>query len=205
MKSLILTDVDEVLLDWTTSFESWYRNSAPNFGGTVPTNNLKSAHDIEDWLSCDIQVTRKLISQFNLNRKYFRDIQAYPEAIRYVNLMHKDGYKFVAITACGTDKWTREFRAENLEKYFPGVFDTIHCVDVGQSKLDYLSRYQPSWWVDDKVSHAEDGGKIGHKAFLVEQPYNVGVALKYSKRVKNWQDIYDCIVDEDCYRPGWMA
>jgi FMN phosphatase YigB (HAD superfamily) len=202
---LILSDIDEVLLDWGGHFETWYNKTYPLFGGPTPNGNLQDHHDIEEWLNCSIEVTRKLIEQFNQCKDHFPYIEAYPEAVKYVNKLSQEGYKFVAITACSTDSWTHDMRRQNLEKYFPGVFDTVHCSGLGKPKTEYLQRYKPTWWVDDKVKHAEEGGRLGHKSFLVTQHYNVGATLKYSKRVSGWKDIYECIIDENCYRLGWMA
>lgn len=205
MTKLILTDMDEVLLDWGGHFESWYMKTCPTFAGEPPKGRMRDAENIEDWLGCTYANTRKLIEQFNQCKDHFPHIRAYDHAVEYVNRLHREGYSFVAITACSTDTWTHDARRENLEKYFPGVFDTIHCVGLGASKVPFLSRYQPTWWIDDKVKHAEDGGRLGHKAFLMEQPYNVNARLEHSKRAKNWKDIYDCITDDSCYRLGWMA
>lgn len=202
---LILTDIDEVLLDWGTHFEDWYVRHCENFGGSKPQGRLRDYHDIEDWLGGDIERTRKLIEQFNQCKDHFPVITPYDHAVKYVNRLKKEGYDFVAITACEDDFWTHDARRTNLEKHFPGVFDTIHCVGLRSPKTRFLERYKPTWWIDDKVKHAEDGGRLGHKAFLMEQPYNVSAEIKYSKRVKNWEDIYNCIVDENCYQLGWIA
>lgn len=205
MTKLILTDIDEVLLDWGGHFEAWYLKTAPTFGGPTPNGPLHEFHDIEEWLGCTYANTRKLIEQFNQCKDHFPKITPYDHAVEYVTRLKSEGYSFVAITACSKDYWTHDARRTNLEKYFPGVFDTIHCVGLGQPKTEFLERYKPTWWIDDKVKHAEDGGRLGHKAFLMEQPYNVDADIKYSKRVKDWKDIYDCISDENCYQLGWMA
>ena len=205
MTKLILTDMDEVLLDWGGHFEAWYLKSYPLFDGNAPKGRMRDFDNIEDWLACDYKTTRKLIEMFNQCKDHFPVITPYAHAVEYVNRLHREGYAFVAITACAKDVWTHDARRTNLQTYFPGVFDTVHCVGLGQAKTEFLDRYKPTWWIDDKVKHAEVGGRLGHKAFLMEQPYNVTAELKYSKRVRDWKEIYDCIVDDNCYRLGWMA
>lgn len=202
---LILTDVDEVVLNWDSAFENWYLKTCEHFGGAKPTRALRDCNNIEDWLGCPYESTRKLIEQFNQCKDHFPYITAYPEAVTYVNRLKREGWSFVAITACTDDAWTHDARRENLEKYFPGVFDTIHCVGLGQEKTKFLERYQPTWWIDDKPRHAEEGGRLGHKAFLMEQQYNVNFKCRLSKRVKGWREIYDCINTDDCYQLGWIA
>lgn len=205
MSKLILTDIDEVLLDWGGHFEAWYRKVAPNFGSKAPTTPMRDAYNIEEWLNCDLATTRHLIMQFNYCKDHFPYITAYDHAVTYVNRMKREGWDFVAITACADDEWTHDARRENLERDFPGVFDTIHCVGLGAPKTKYLERYKPTWWVDDKVKHAEEGGRLGHKSFLMTQPYNVDHDPTHCKRVSNWHDIYKCVNDDSCYEYGWMA
>lgn len=205
MTNLILTDVDEVLLDWGGHFADWYLKTYPSFRGPAPKGDLLDAHNIEEWLDCPYETTRKLIAQFNQCKDHFPYIRPYDHAVEYVPKLKREGYSFVAITACADDVWTHDARRENLETYFPGVFDTIHCVGLGASKGPILSRYRPTWWIDDKFRHAEQGGELGHKAFLMTQRYNEHETPVHSKRVKSWKDIYECILDETCYRPGWMA
>lgn len=205
MARLILTDIDEVVLNWDTAFEDWYMKSYPLFDGKAPEKTLRESKDIEDWLKCDYETTRTLIANFNQCKDHFPYLKPYDHALKYVNQLHKEGWSFVAITACAEDVWTHDARRENLERHFPGVFDTIHCVGLGKAKTKFLERYKPTWWVDDKPKHAEEGGRIGHKAFLMEQHYNVGFKTRYSKPAKDWKEIYDCINTENCYQLGWMA
>jgi len=205
MTQLILTDIDEVLLDWGGAFEAWYLKTYPTFGGPAPRGPLEDFHNIEEWLDCPYENSRKLIAHFNQCKDHFPFIKPYDHAVEYVKKLSREGYEFVAITACTDDSWTHDARRANLERFFPGVFDTIHCVGLGQPKTKYLQRYKPTWWIDDKVKHSEEGGRLGHKAFTMNQRYNEHTQLKYSKRVHSWKDIYECIIDENCYRPGWMA
>jgi hypothetical protein len=145
-------------LDWGGHFEAWYLKTAPTFGGPTPKGPLHAYHDIEEWLDCTYANTRKLIEQFNQCKDHFPKITPYDHAVEYVTRLKTEGFSFVAITACSKDYWTHDARRTNLEKYFPGVFDTIHCVGLGQPKTEFLERYKPTWWIDDKVKHAEDGG-----------------------------------------------
>jgi FMN phosphatase YigB (HAD superfamily) len=202
---IILTDVDEVVLNWDTAFEEWYIKTCESFGGTKPTTKLRDSENIEKWLNCSIDTTRKLIEQFNQCKDHFPYLLPYDHAVKWVNRLHREGWGFVAITACTNDTWTHDARRENLERHFPGVFDTIHLVGLGQPKTKFLERYKATWWVDDKPKHAEEGGRIGHKAFLMEQHYNKDFPCRLSKRVTSWEEIYNCINDSDCYRYGWMA
>lgn len=207
MTKLILTDVDDVVLNWGMHFEQWYIKIAKQFNGFIPNQKLSDAgiYNIEEWLNCSLDNTRKLVEQFNQCKDHFPFLTPYKDAETYIKRLHAEGYSFVAVTACSRDDWTYDARRENLNRYFPGIFDTIHCVGLSQSKVSILDRYKPTWWIDDKTRHAEDGGRLGHKAFCMNHSYNSKDELKYSKRVNDWADIYNCIIDENCYRLGWMA
>lgn len=203
MSKLILTDVDEVLLEWGPAFERWVVGTNRfNINGEV---HLRDAYNIEEWLGIPHSTTRALIAEFNSLPEQFSNLQPYADATRWVPELKRKGYDFVAITACADDSWTHDTRRANLEQHFPAIFDTIHCVGLGKSKVKFLERYKPTWWVDDKPSHCEDGTKLGHKSFMITRSYNVNDNRVGVKRVAGWDDIYRCIVDDGCDYPGWYA
>lgn len=203
MCKLILTDVDEVLLEWGPAFERWVVSTG-RF--KIPENvALRDVYNIEAWLGIPLETTRKLIAEFNLLPEEFSDLKPYKDALHWVPMLKRMGYDFVAITACAADPWTRETRRANLERYFPGVFGTIHCVGLGASKYNTLERYRGTWWVDDKPSHCADGAKLGHKSFMITRSYNLNDDRDGVKRVNGWGEIFNCITDDGCGYPGWMA
>lgn len=203
MSKLILTDVDEVLLEWGPAFEKWVVGTE-RFD--VQTDvALRDAYNIEDWLGIPHSTTRELIAEFNLLPDHFTHLTPYADALVYVPQLKQLGYDFVAISACAADDDTQRMRRANLHAHFPDVFDTIHCVGLGASKMRILERYRPTWWVDDKPSHCEDGALLGHKSFMITRSYNTRVNPKGVRRVASWQEIYSCIVDDNCNHPGWYA
>lgn len=203
--NLILTDVDDVLLRWGDSFESWVRKNQKFLNLTVPKRKLDSSFNIESWLDCSLEMTHWLISEFNNNREFFQDIPPYEDALKYVNQLRKEGFKFIAITACDKNTWTHDARRHNLNKHFPGVFEAIHCVGLANPKREVLSWYRPAWYIEDSTKHAIAAFEVGHKAFLITRTHNMQDNPRGVKRVVDWAEIYDCIRTPNCFEYNWIA
>lgn len=186
MHNIILTDVDEVVFRWQEPFEKWLLQT----GRYQPTKPLSQYWDVEQWLGIDYEVGRELIQEFNHLEEYWSNFKPLPRVTENISLLSDLGYKFVAITACSTDKWTYDGRLHNLEKCFGDAFDTLHCVGLGKSKSNFLERYRPTYWVEDKFSHAVAGADAGHTSVLIDYPYNSHYSDPRVNRVKNWDDIY---------------
>lgn len=191
---VILTDCDEVLFDWANPFEQWVRETYPQHCSAP--GRLQDYWDVERWLSCPYSESRELIRAFNSDQTRWPFFKALPGVVENVHKLHSEGYKFVAITACAEDQQTHEGRWRNLNDVFGyGVFDTLHCVGLAQSKQEYLARYNPTYWVEDKTRHAVDGAEVGHKSFLINYKHNErdGQNIPGVTRVNDWHEIYQRI------------
>lgn len=194
MSKVVLTDVDEVLFDWATPFENWVRETFPQYRDV--SGHIQDHWHVEAWLGCELVESRNMVRQFNSNPDFWRSFKPLPGVVGAVNQLHEDGYKFVAITACATDRDTWEGRWHNLNEVFGfGVFDALHCVGLAESKRSHLARYQPTYWVEDKTRHAVDGAEVGHKSFLINYRHNErdGQNIPGVTRVDDWGDIYEHI------------
>lgn len=190
MSKVILTDVDDALLDWTSDFQQWILDNTEH----RPTTSLRDFWNIEVWLGITIEESRDLIRRFNGHEDYWPNFKALPGAKEAIENLHGMGYKFVAITACATDSWTYENRFANLRREFGAAFDTLHCVGLSQPKTEYLERYRPTFWVEDKWKHAVDGADHGHTSFIVDYEHNRHHEDDRIIRVSGWSEIYDHIV-----------
>ena len=189
MTKVILTDLDEVIFDWQGPFEKW----ATEVKGYNPELPLRNFWDIERWLGLTYEEGRELIQEFN-HLESFGDLKPLPRVVENVLLLADKGYKFVAITACASDEWTHQTRWRNLRRCFGHVFDTLHCVGLSQPKTDYLTRYQPTWWVEDKATHAVAGADLGHYPFLINYSWNEYEKDERVMRVLNWDEIASTIL-----------
>jgi len=192
MSKVILTDCDEVLFDWAGPFEEWVRKTYPEFRNAVGC--LQDHWHVEQWLGCDLALSRELIYQFNGNEEIWPFFEPLPNVVPIIEQLHGEGWKFVAITACDTDLATYRGRWNNLRSAFgEGVFDTLHCVGLASSKADILKRYAPTYWVEDKMKHASAGADAGHTSFLINYKHNEKYDDDRIIRVTDWRDIYNHI------------
>jgi 5'(3')-deoxyribonucleotidase len=187
---VILTDVDEVLFDWASPFEDWVRSNYPSHD---PATALRDHWHVEAWLNCELSHSRELIREFNSDELIWPYFEPLPKTEDYVEKLHNEGWKFVAITACDVDEATFVGRMENLRSCFGMAFDTLHCVGLAASKADILSRYRPTYWVEDKFKHAVSGADLGHTSFLVNYKHNERDHDDRLIRVTDWEDIYNHI------------
>lgn len=189
---VILTDVDDALLDWSTPFIQWVRDNASRF--TPICENLRDCENIETWLNCNYTETRELIAEFNGHPEIWPYFKPLPGAQEAVKRLVDDGYRFVAITACDQDEWTHTNRWNNLQQAFGGAFDTLHCVGLGGSKYEYLARYRPTYWVEDNWGHAVHGADLDHTSFLLDYKHSRHQSDSRVHRVSNWSEIADHVL-----------
>lgn len=191
MSKTILTDVDGVLLDYTGSFEDWILNV--KFPAETIEESLYDFSTIEEWLGITLEESLKLIKEFN-QTQYFSNLPSFEDAQEVVNCMKKEGYNFVAITACDDSEEAYAMRKRNLDKYFPNVFDDIIHTGLHskEGKKPFLEKYKNAIWVEDTYKHALEGHKLGHKTFLMDGNRNLGINVEDGiTRVNSWWDIFE--------------
>jgi len=190
MAKVILTDIDEVIFNWSEPFEEWVRDNFPQHS---PETSLRDHWHVEAWLNCPIEHSRELIKEFNGDDNIWPYFEPLPGVTETINRFHAEGWNFVAITACAEDEITYRGRMENLQACFGRAFDTLHCVGLHSSKKEILERYAPTYWVEDKMKHAVDGADVGHTSFLINYKHNERDYDSRVTRVKDWHEIYDRI------------
>lgn len=167
---IILTDIDGVILDFAKTFAEFILDVK---GETIITEDYfkqKRERAYEDH--------QKIVAEYTVS-DHFKNLEAKPCALEVLNDLRKEGWRFIAITACDTEhpeqcvKTAYNNRMENLEKYFPDVFEDMHFSPWSTGKGEILKRYAPTWWIDDRADHAHDGHEAGHKAIIMrgEDPH----------------------------------
>ena len=192
-KKLIFTDVDGVLLNWEYAFNEWME-----FQGHNPVDGHKDHYNIAKQYSLPSKnVGHNLIRQFNASAA-IGFLPPLRDAQQYVEKLTADGYRFVVLTSLSTDKYAKELRTRNLTKLFGDCFEEIICLATGADKDDCLQELYadgPSYyWIEDKVSNAVAGAKVGMKPILVEHAFNMNEKLDFPI-LKNWEEIYNYILD----------
>lgn len=183
---LILTDVDETLLHWKKAFSELLHEREMH--PTTPWTTHNMAH----WLNMPRAEVDKLVLEFNTSSR-FENLEEYEHSVEYVTKLVEKGYKFVAISACGTNPTITEIRRKGLEKTFGKIFDDIYCVDGAVGKRSLLESYPKTWWIDDSRENVLLGHEIGHTTLLYDQLHNQDFEHDEITRVYNWKDIYQII------------
>jgi FMN phosphatase YigB (HAD superfamily) len=193
----ILTDVDGVLLDWSTEFERFMKRRGHR---PLPdtSHHYRLSLRYPDLNDAEVHT---MVDQFNKS-DYLRYLPPWKDAVEYVRKLNGLGYQFVCITAMSSHKSAIDHRKYNLDSLFgPGVFDHNHmvCLSVGSSKHNALSTWQGKnfWWVDDHFRHAESGYELGLRSILMNHSHNEHFRTDLFPRANSWEEIYDMIVNDN--------
>lgn len=190
-KPLILTDVDDVCLNWLDGFKMY---AARVLNKDIPDN--PQSWDMSGWLGVTPDESSQMIYDFNHGEPEFGKLPPTANAEKFVPLLAKH-CDIVAITCCSTDSKAVALRKQNLESVFgKGIFQDIICQPLGTDKIDNLSVFLDRnvvAWVEDKHEAALHGHFMGYRSFLMEQSHNKlyrdqnphGPLL----HVKSWEDI----------------
>ena len=172
-EKVILTDVDGVLLDLPTQM-SLFLKEEKNI--IVTAEDWKKSYWLHDIIGGDWDSDKKLFIEFT-HSEYFKNLPAKECALKVIEDLKSEGWKFVAITAAGQDCQTQNLelvhrnRLDNLENHFGDVFTDLHITHYNQCKSVKLKDFQESWWVEDSVKNANIGHDHGHKAVIMNSPY----------------------------------
>src|ERR1700691_4181714 len=120
---LILTDIDEVILKWQDSFYVWFLKNKIKNNNIITKLGIRP--DFDQWIDIYPDNFNDTIITFNKSESFGKLIP-YDSALVELPILKNLGYKFIGITACGVDVTTKTLRRNNLEYYFPGIFEEIH-------------------------------------------------------------------------------
>ena len=192
MSTVILTDVDGVLLNWEYAFDTWMQTHGHSkVEGGQFKYNIGKRYNISD------DQGKQLIKYFNESAA-IGFLPPLRDAMYYVKKLHeKHGFVFHAITSLSLDKNAIHLREMNLKKLFgETVFEKIVCLDTGADKNDALMPYKDSglWWVEDKIDNCLVGTNLGLNSLLMEHGHNMDFEHIDIPRVKNWREVYDIIL-----------
>ena len=192
-QKLILTDVDGVLLDWVSGFNNWM-----DARGWQRVPDYEYHYTIENWYHISHDHAMELVATYNASAA-IGFLPSYKDSHKYVKKLNEEfGFRFVAITAFGRDKYAIRLRKMNLEKVFGKVFDDFVFVDILHSKQDVLNCYEPAIWLEDKPSAAEEGKVAGHRTYLFEHGHNGHMQTTDGiTRVHTWKEVYESIISEE--------
>lgn len=193
---VILTDADGVLLNWEYAFTCWMEQH-----GHTAVENASFLYNIGDRFGVSKDQGKQLVKIFNESAA-IGFLPALRDAMYYVKRLHEEhGYVFRCITSLSLDKNAYKLRKMNLEKLFgKTAFEELVCLDTGADKDEALEPYRDSglYWIEDKMTNAVLGQKLGLKSILVEHGFNMNDKVPQGMtKVVNWKEIYEQIVAND--------
>ena len=191
---ILLIDVDDCSIEWRPSFKKF---------AELQLNKELSAVSKEfylnNWLGLSEKDTRELVNDFNDYHEDFENLPSYRKSEIYLPKIKTDlGYNISVITACSDKPETKVRRTKNLVNLFGDIFTDIHCVKDSPSKKGILEKYNPTFWIDDHYGNARMGANLGHKSYLIRQPYNIHYE-KIDKEINfidDWEQIYNILQSE---------
>ena len=194
MKKIILTDADGVILDWEYAFDVWMQQH-----GFQKQDGGQFVYNIGKRYGIDADQGKKLIKIFNESAA-IGFLPPLRDAMYYIKRLHEEhGYVFHCITSLSKDENAQELRTMNLRKLFGATaFEKFIYLDTGADKDEVLEKYRGKgyYWIEDKITNAQAGAKVGLKSLLMEHGHNMDFVGDEAQLVKNWKDVYERITGE---------
>jgi 5'(3')-deoxyribonucleotidase len=183
----IATDLDDTILQFSDAMQAFLVAK-----GFVIETRLRDYHNIPKLFNLDIPSTIELIREFHRSPAMARLL---PEPCAAIVLpeLHRQGYQFVAVSACLNEPDVHAMRVRNLEEVFGFQFEAVHCIGLTMDKEATLRAYPASIWVEDVWHHALAGNRVGHRTFLLDRPYNRDHVHPEVTRVHDWHQIAQLI------------
>lgn len=188
MANLILTDIDETVLQFANPFHQWM-----NSRGYRSNGSLRDNYCMQKTFDISREEVDKQLTAFANETDWLSNLPPEDCAATVLPSLHKKGFQFVGITAI--DHAFHDQRLDNLERVFGFRFLALHCIGFGASKREALGSYPKGIWVEDHPQHASDGADIGHRSFLLNRAYNLTAEVSNVTRVDDWHAINDLITE----------
>lgn len=150
---VILTDIDGVAIQWQSGlpyFAQKYNLPLEHILNVIIEDKFIPPSEIFD---CHKDLADKLIKKYN-SSDFIRYLAPYADALAIINKL-KLKYRFVAVTALGTDVDSLLNRKFNLQALFPGAFEDIFVCGHDESK-SVLFRKAKEKYGDDIVAYIDD-------------------------------------------------
>jgi len=189
---VILVDVDGCLLNWLDRFVDYMHSE-----GYTTYLDDPDQYNLESFFDVPAEDVYKRITTFNDDHWKFGTLDTYKGTKEAMSLLVDLGYRFVAITSCSDKESVADLRRANLYNIFGDVFDKVHCIALHKDKGPILRQYEPTFWIEDRFSHAIEGAIAGHTAILIDRPWNQDEYEALVTRCHSWAEIVQYIIEVD--------
>lgn len=186
--SVVIVDIDGVIIDWTTSFENWLEQER----GHVRIPGAEQHYSMHNrWRGMEAHQMLALIDEFNRSEVFstLPALQDAADGVKHIRSVYP-GRKMIAVTACGNSPDTCVYRMKNLDTILgPGFFSFIIFLPLGASKKHVFEQYENSVVIEDSLSHAIHAAEAGHSVILIDQPYNQSNNTTFGVFRSTWVDV----------------
>jgi len=169
---ILITDIDEVLLDWSDSFDKFLREEY-GYDDIHLRDNPKRLWEVVGVHESDIGM---IMSVHNDSTAFSKLDYKKDSAILKDNYKKFD--KIIAVTSCGSDTSIQEKRIKNLTEKFGDIFDKIEFLDFLNPKHEALERIKEKfsedriYMIDDSVKDVEYARSIGIDAYVYKATFH---------------------------------
>lgn len=178
MQKIIAVDMDDVCVNLLQSWLIYLNNK---YGTNV------QYEDITDWDMRKFfpELSAEQIFEPLHEKELWRTVTPRPDAMNYLKLLHKEGFKILIVTASHHKNICTKLEVA-LFPYFDFLTykDIVMCQYKDLIKCDYI--------VDDNPENLRNSDAV---RFLMSAPHNKKLyeAGVYTHKVDNWSEIYKLI------------
>lgn len=198
-EKIILTDADGCLFNWNCSFNEFMVDS-----GYAVVPGEEENYSVRKRFGITEDIKMDFIKEFNHSDR-IRNLPPHADAVEHVTKLHDEGYRFICITSLSEKPSAHTYREENLRDIFGGAIDELHCLRIGVHKGEKLKEWKNSnfFWIEDHVSNAVAGAKLGLRAIVIDHVYNKNYNLEdhllHARTSEDtpWADIYELIKEAE--------
>lgn len=193
-RPIIATDIDGVVIKWQSGlpyFAQKYNLPLAHILNVIIEDKFIPPAEIFD---CHKDLADKLIKKYN-SSDFIRYLAPFDDALEVINRL-KSKYRFVAVTALGTDVDSMLNRKFNLQALFPDAFEDIFVCGHDESKSVLLRKVKEKYgsdvvaFIDDMPHHIEAAyEELDCPMFWMPRGPRDGEPLCSHRKVKDWNDI----------------
>lgn len=185
--SIMLLDVDGVILDYPTAFVEW---CIKRRGMKINPQYFNKTYRMSAWFDPAPNDFSELIYDFN-ETVYAGDLNPYLNVAKTLSAINeKTGMRFVFATKFGTCSLLKRSRIENVTRYVDRrIIEDFLFVDVWESKKPILEPWRNSGatFIEDSIDNAIEARDMGLDVKIFHQEYNVNEAMQHGfPIIQNW-------------------
>ena len=190
MQKILITDIDDTLLDWTKSFDLFVRDKLNYTGESLCTSKARL------WDALNVskeEVPTLMMEHTKLDR--FANLEYLKDA-NILNNYKSNFYKVIALTSCGDTDEIIVKRNKNIATLFP-IIDEIIYLDFMELKEDKLIQLVDMYkdyeifMIDDNIYDVSSAINLGINAMVYKTNFHDCGTLPM---VDNFTDFIEKIV-----------